>query len=257
MFADAVHEQRHLVGDLSDVRLRGAEHAEAAARSGRGDEEHRVVELDHRLSYVTGSEVAARALGEALQSRRDRGEMFGVLAPQAGARRGDESVVGQHQGVPYGFHALGQVVQQPTESRVLHHRSYSRFVVPPGKEDPTIQPSPPLASEQAGWGHGKEDDRQGMAAFLPEQRQRALPHPKQRCRATETGQVRTCWRRFSPRSRAAGRCASVRRIRRAVSVLPSRSRGPGRRRGPRECPGRGLGRGRRRGRRTRGLPRSS
>ena len=57
VFADPIDQQGHLVGDVADVGLRAAEHAQTAAGAGRGDEEHRVVELDHRLAHPAGAEV--------------------------------------------------------------------------------------------------------------------------------------------------------------------------------------------------------
>lgn len=68
VLADAVHEQGHLIRDLADVGLRGAEDTQTAAGARRGDEEHRVVELDHRLAHLARTKMASGTLGEAVQT---------------------------------------------------------------------------------------------------------------------------------------------------------------------------------------------
>ena len=62
-----------------------------------------------------GAEVAAGALGQAVESGGDGREVFGVLAAQGRGRAHRQAVVGQHHGVPYFAHAQHQVVQQPVE----------------------------------------------------------------------------------------------------------------------------------------------
>ena len=254
VFADAVHQQRHLVGDLADVRLRPAEDGQTAAGAGRGDEEHRVVELDHRLPYLPGAEVAAGALGQAVQSRRDRGEVFGVLASESCARARHQPVVGQHQRVPNVLDALGEVVQQPAESRVLFHDPVSPCGVPPGRRiRPASLPHGRRPGKADGW-HGREDGRRadvsGGAAGQPRD-------------GSAGSRAMVSWRRVGPtrtagslsrRTRAAGRCAPARRTRRAGSAPPSRSPGRGRRTARPAYLGRGRGRARRPGRRTCGRP---
>ena len=63
-----------------------AQHRQAGALAGGGDEEERRLHLDHGLPYRAAAEVPARAPGEALEAGGDRGQVLGVLAGQPGTR---------------------------------------------------------------------------------------------------------------------------------------------------------------------------
>ncbi len=77
--ADALHQEGHLVGHLADVGVGVREDREAAAVPGGGDEQERLVELDDGLADLTGLEVAADALGEAVEAGGDGGQVLAVL----------------------------------------------------------------------------------------------------------------------------------------------------------------------------------
>ena len=113
--ADAVDQERHLVADQADVAARGGEHGKARAVADAHQQHDPAIHLDNCLNDATRVEATRRALGEADQAGRDRGELIGAVAGQpVGA--GQEQAVGRHHDrVRDTGHALREVGDKPAE----------------------------------------------------------------------------------------------------------------------------------------------
>ena len=95
--ADPLDQQGHLVGDLADVGVGVGEDGEAAAVAGGRDEEEGLVELDDGLADAARLEVAADALGEAVEAGGDGGQVLAVLPGEVLGDAGRQSVAGEHE----------------------------------------------------------------------------------------------------------------------------------------------------------------
>ncbi|EGJ78731.1 putative roadblock/LC7 domain-containing protein [Streptomyces sp. Tu6071] len=115
MDADPLDEERHLVGDLADVRVGSGEDGEAASVARRRDEEEGVVEFDECLPDAARVEVASDALGEAVEAGGDGGEVFAVLAADVLGHPGGQAVAGEDDRLADAGDPGDEVVEQPVE----------------------------------------------------------------------------------------------------------------------------------------------
>lgn len=114
MVAGALHEQGHLVRHLPDVGPGTGQHGQAGALArGRHQEEPRG-HLDDRLTDAA-AEVPARAPGQGLEPRGERGQVIGIglLKPAGGADR--QAILGQEHRAGDVRNAQHQVIQEPVE----------------------------------------------------------------------------------------------------------------------------------------------
>src|SRR6202050_3006431 len=108
-------QHRHLISNEASVGARRAHHRQAAAITGRGDEQECLLEFDDRLAYVTEAEVLTCAPGETLHARGQRSQMLSVL-PAQGLGCGDgQAVAGKNHGMLDVVHPGGEVVKQPAQ----------------------------------------------------------------------------------------------------------------------------------------------
>ncbi|BBJ42288.1 hypothetical protein SSPO_050060 [Streptomyces antimycoticus] len=101
MVADLLDQLVHVVADDADIRVVMGHHGEMGAFAGLDDEQNSPVELRHRLPYAAASvaELDGRAMGEALDARRDGRQLIGLVHGQPGGEAQFEPVPRQHQRV--------------------------------------------------------------------------------------------------------------------------------------------------------------
>ena len=86
MVAGALHEDRHLVRHLADIRFGSGQYRQAGALPGRGHEEEARRHLDDGLADVAAAEVPARAARQRIEPGGECRQVLGVrLAEAAGS----------------------------------------------------------------------------------------------------------------------------------------------------------------------------
>ncbi len=115
--ADAADQQRHLVGELSDVRLHLAQDGQPAAVARRGDEEVGVVEHHHGLAHLPRGEAFTGRAGQAVEAGADGGEVLDVPSAHAVRAAQREAVGGEEHGLADVVGPGHEVVEQPAEVR--------------------------------------------------------------------------------------------------------------------------------------------
>ena len=112
MVTSALYEDRHLVGDLADVSITGGEDGKAGALAGRGHDEEACRHLDDRLTRVA-ADGAARAAGQRLERRRERGQVINGRLVHATGCAQCQAVLGEEyrpRDMRYPHH---QVIKEP------------------------------------------------------------------------------------------------------------------------------------------------
>jgi hypothetical protein len=115
----ALHQDGHLVRHLAYVGLGPGQHGQAGALARRRYKEEAGRHLDNRLTDVAAAEVPARALGERLEPRGERGQVLGVGLLKPPGRAESQAVLRQEHRPGDMRNARHQVIEEPVK---LAHR---------------------------------------------------------------------------------------------------------------------------------------